>query len=422
MSRVFGWKPSQQDKQGELCPKPGQIITFPVDLGSPASDTTSPTSKIEEVLLQPTRRPKKGDPDYVPRPENCFIIFRNEWVRRNARGPNPNRSRGKSSAIMQKRMSKRASEAWNALPQSERNHFKTLADQRKVEHAQAHPEYRYRPNGRRNRISHLSSGPSRTGNFPSRSPDSGAGDRHGDSEVGSSSVPVHVSAPSPSPFLHGGDERLIGTLRRSRSHAMDIQSPFPAPSPASDSWGREYPVATEEHSPISAHGYGPTSDTPTSWSEYPLSTTGSSSLAGWNGEPIAPSLTRVPSSTLSTPILSSWTASCQDTQIAYLEDHQYSQVDGPYTGFGQYGADHFGMHDSAAPAVYWCPQVDHNPVYNEKGEYDTSYPYNLIQHDALANFNFGLTNEVSAPGESMPFDMPYVDEQRVYEQYNSTQF
>ncbi|KAJ3999685.1 hypothetical protein F5050DRAFT_1546080, partial [Lentinula boryana] len=85
-------------------------------------------------------------PDYVPRPENCFIIFRNEWVRQNARGPNPNRSRGKSSAIMQKRMSKRASEAWNALPQSERNHFKTLADQRKVEHAQAHPEYRYRPN------------------------------------------------------------------------------------------------------------------------------------------------------------------------------------------------------------------------------------------------------------------------------------
>ncbi|KAE9408057.1 hypothetical protein BT96DRAFT_766487, partial [Gymnopus androsaceus JB14] len=82
--------------------------------------------------------------DFVPRPKNSFFIFRNQYVRQNARRPNAVKARY-SSLCTDRSMSKRARDAWRALSQSERNHFKALAEVEKHEHAQAHPGYRFRP-------------------------------------------------------------------------------------------------------------------------------------------------------------------------------------------------------------------------------------------------------------------------------------
>ncbi|KAJ3719937.1 hypothetical protein C8R42DRAFT_722615 [Lentinula raphanica] len=418
MSLILGWEPSKQDMEGEQ-PKFGQIITFPIDLASPASDTTS-----QEVALQ-KRRPKKGDPDYVPRPENCFIIFRKKWVRQNARGPNADRSKRKSSTAVEKRLSKLAAEAWKQLSEGERNHFRILADQKKVEHAHAHPDYRYQPDK-------SSKSTSNRGSTRSSHPDSArkrvsfqtdAGSITGASQV-RPSAPLRV--PAPVPFLHGEARPPIGNPHRSRSYTVDIEPPHFAPpaTAVNDSWGSDNPANSEEHCSLSGHEHGLASDSPTVPSEYPAITIGFSSLAGWNGETMAPPLTRVPSSTLSTPILSSWAASDQDTQRRYLRNHPaYSHVGGePYAVLSEPGAAHSGMHCPMGPTGNWWSQAGYDTVYETQEEYDPCYASNHMQENALTNFDLGLTNEVSAPGGLMPFNMPYVDEQRVYEEYQKFHF
>ncbi|KAJ4486152.1 hypothetical protein J3R30DRAFT_1462619 [Lentinula aciculospora] len=411
MSRVFGWEPSQQDENGQLRPSSGQIITFPLSLDSPARDSESPTSKIEDVVLN--HRPRKGDPDYVPRPPNSFFIFRHEYSRQNARGPIPKRYRGKSSDI-NRSMSKRAGEAWKALSKSDRAYFKARAEQVKIEHAQAHPDYRYRPNKSTSTsescISQVAPNPALPTASDSRfflDPNT-AGNSPRGSKSRSSSVPLHVSAPSP--FLLGGEERHIGTLRRSRSHV--VQPPLPE---ASEYQGPEYPGIAETQPFVLERDSEPSADTPTLPVEYPLFTvtTGYSSLAGWNGEPMASPPARVSSPALLTSPLSSWTA---------LPPHngcfEGGHIDECFGGIKRFGIDHLHMLDSASSAVYWCPQVDQDL----KGGYDTSYAYDPMQENALISFNLGLDNEVAAPGGFLHFDTPFGDEQRVYEEYNHALF
>ncbi|KAJ4484676.1 hypothetical protein C8J55DRAFT_604660 [Lentinula edodes] len=440
MSRVFGWEPpSQQGREEVLCPSSRQgFITFSIDPDSSTGYSPSPTSKIEEAVSRDP--PRKGDPGYVPRPPNSFFVFRKEYSRLNARGPKANRSRRKSSDIKSKGLSRRAGDAWKALPRSEIDYWKARAEEEKVMHARAHPAYRYQPKRSKsvhgNRIPKVAMAPAPSSS-KHRSP-SGAGTKNNlqSSKARSSSVPTHVSAPS---FLPRGEERVTASLRRARSHVLDIQPPLPAPSEADSSEWYEYPGTLEvnfshgsEHQeylpetqqPPSVSGYGsePSSNTLTLPAEYPLFTTGLSSLAGWNGEPIAPSLTRIPSSTLSTSPLSSWSASSSPYN-SYHEAYQYNQSDEQYTGFMP-GVNHFGIHESA-PAVYWCPQVEHGPRYDLKGGYNPSSSYGngfMMQQNALTNFDLGLANEVSAPGNFMPFDMSYVDEQRVLNEYHNTQF
>ncbi|KAJ3815919.1 hypothetical protein F5876DRAFT_61032 [Lentinula aff. lateritia] len=440
MSRVFGWEPpSQQGREDVVCPGSGQgFITFSIDPDSSTGYSPSPTSKIEEAVLRDP--PRKGDPDYVPRPPNSFFVFRKEYSRLNARGPKANRSRRKSSDIKGKGLSRRAGDAWKALPQSEIDYWQARAAEEKVMHARAHPAYRYQPKKcksvRGKCIPKVAMAPAPSSS-KHRSP-SGAGIKNNlqSSKPRSSSVPTHVSTPS---FLLRGEERVAGPLRRARSHALDIQPPLPAPSEAESlSFGRyEYPgtvnfshgsehqkylLETQQPPFVSGYGSEPSIDTRTLPAEYPLFTTGLSSLAGWNGEPIAPSLARIPSSTLLTSPLSSWSAS--SPYNSYHEGYQYNQSDEQYAEFRMPGVNHFGIHESA-PAVYWCPQAEHEPRYDLEGGYDSSSSYRnefMMQENALTNFDLGLANEVSAPGNFMPFDMPYLDEQRVFNEYHNTQF
>lgn len=84
-----------------------------------------------------------GDPSWVARPRNAFIIFRCEYARRHSKlGRGVKRGTGPAS---EKSLSKRAGEAWHQLPREEKKRFKTLADQERSEHARLHPDYRFRP-------------------------------------------------------------------------------------------------------------------------------------------------------------------------------------------------------------------------------------------------------------------------------------
>ncbi|PFH51546.1 hypothetical protein AMATHDRAFT_47060 [Amanita thiersii Skay4041] len=106
---------------------------------SPSSvlDEFSPAEKEELDLVG------RGDPSWVARPRNAFIIFRCEYARLHSRmGKRIKRGTG---APTEKSLSKRAAEAWHQLSREEKNQFKVLADQERDEHARLHPDYRFRP-------------------------------------------------------------------------------------------------------------------------------------------------------------------------------------------------------------------------------------------------------------------------------------
>ena len=106
---------------------------------SPTDDATS-SDRSPSPDLEPAR---KGDPDWVARPRNSFIIFRCEFARQHAGVGH----KGKRYAddIPEKSLSKRASEAWKALPHSEKLRFQVMADLEKKQHAKDNPNYRFKP-------------------------------------------------------------------------------------------------------------------------------------------------------------------------------------------------------------------------------------------------------------------------------------
>ncbi|KAF8630654.1 hypothetical protein AX15_002804 [Amanita polypyramis BW_CC] len=106
------------------------------------SGSASPADSAFHNEGKESERVTAGDPSWVARPRNAFIIFRCEYARLHSRvGRRIRRTR--TSA--EKSLSKRAAEAWHQLPSQERDHFKTLADQERREHALLHPDYRFRP-------------------------------------------------------------------------------------------------------------------------------------------------------------------------------------------------------------------------------------------------------------------------------------
>ncbi|KAG7440757.1 HMG-box, partial [Guyanagaster necrorhizus] len=69
---------------------------------------------------------------HVPRPPNCFMIFRSEFL-------------ALHSDETQTKASKLAGAAWRKLPKERKDHYKELAKDRKEDHARAHPGYKYKP-------------------------------------------------------------------------------------------------------------------------------------------------------------------------------------------------------------------------------------------------------------------------------------
>ncbi|KAK0237426.1 hypothetical protein EDD85DRAFT_936467 [Armillaria nabsnona] len=94
---------------------------------SPATSSPSPTS----------RRPKKGDEDYIKRPENAFILFRRKCCE--------DRQDTATKKQRQADLSKTISQQWKGLSAEERQYWEQLAKEKKKEHEQMYPNYVYRP-------------------------------------------------------------------------------------------------------------------------------------------------------------------------------------------------------------------------------------------------------------------------------------
>jgi len=95
------------------------------------------------------RRPRKGDEDYIKRPENAFILFRRKCCEERTGAEGPEDGQGGSAAPVKKQrqadLSKMISQQWKSLSQEERQHWEDLAKERKKEHEQMYPNYVYRP-------------------------------------------------------------------------------------------------------------------------------------------------------------------------------------------------------------------------------------------------------------------------------------
>jgi hypothetical protein len=95
------------------------------------------------------RRPKKGDEDYIKRPENAFILFRRKCCEdRNLAQGAGDAGDGDGSPTKKQRqadLSKTISQQWKCLSPEERQYWEDLAKEKKKEHEAMYPNYVYRP-------------------------------------------------------------------------------------------------------------------------------------------------------------------------------------------------------------------------------------------------------------------------------------
>ncbi|KAI5118146.1 hypothetical protein M0805_008152 [Coniferiporia weirii] len=98
-------------------------------------------------LNGPERRPKRGDEDYIKRPENAFILFRRDCCLRKNEAEAAAASEGDPVARRQRQadLSKTISQQWRSLSAEDRKQWDDLAKQRKKEHEEMYPSYVYQP-------------------------------------------------------------------------------------------------------------------------------------------------------------------------------------------------------------------------------------------------------------------------------------
>ncbi|KAF8959288.1 hypothetical protein BDZ97DRAFT_1396149 [Flammula alnicola] len=92
------------------------------------------------------RRPKKGDEDYIKRPENAFILFRRKCCEdRQQLQEEEAAVTGPAKKQRQADLSKTISQQWKSLSLAERQTWEDLAKDKKREHEKLYPNYVYRP-------------------------------------------------------------------------------------------------------------------------------------------------------------------------------------------------------------------------------------------------------------------------------------
>ncbi len=109
---------------------------------SPASHKRRKSTCSSDVV---ERRPKKGDEDYIKRPENAFILFRRKCCEDRQAEEDAAKAEGAVKKPRQADLSKTISQMWKGLPSEERQKWERMAKDRKKEHEQMYPNYVYRP-------------------------------------------------------------------------------------------------------------------------------------------------------------------------------------------------------------------------------------------------------------------------------------
>ncbi|CAG8541729.1 5125_t:CDS:1 [Paraglomus brasilianum] len=90
------------------------------------------TLPLKELLDPAEKKRSKG----VPRPQNCFMLYRKDIRARFTREGN---------ALSVAESSRIAAESWRNLPQEEKNFWHALYEIVKMQHAIKYPNYKYQP-------------------------------------------------------------------------------------------------------------------------------------------------------------------------------------------------------------------------------------------------------------------------------------
>ncbi len=216
-----GWTPKNPD---------GDDVQYEHRHGVPVNQ---PSSRPAYAIFraegsQAEAQRKKANP---PRPPNPFILFRNDYTRKHARG-GPKIRRNAHSGPLEDSHSKRAGQAWRALTAEEKQPWQLLAKKAGEEHAKMYPDYRYRPNKRPpasalRRHHRLPTSFCRTSsNERSHSESTRSVSSHSDYDRSSSPTSPSTSESASPPLLVQSEARVI--YRRSTS----VPTPHPSVSPA----------------------------------------------------------------------------------------------------------------------------------------------------------------------------------------------
>jgi hypothetical protein len=118
--------------------------TFTPDFPSSPLNKRRKSSSCSSDVVE--RRPKKGDEDYIKRPENAFILFRRQCCEDRQKAQDEAAAlEGPAKKQRQADLSKTISQQWKSLSADERKYWENLAKAKKAEHEIAHPNYVYRP-------------------------------------------------------------------------------------------------------------------------------------------------------------------------------------------------------------------------------------------------------------------------------------
>ncbi|KAH7908034.1 hypothetical protein BJ138DRAFT_1091882 [Hygrophoropsis aurantiaca] len=115
----------------------------------PSSPTSPHKRRKSSICSDIERRPRKGDEDYIKRPENAFILFRRKCCEDRQLAQEEAAAASALDAPTKKQrqadLSKTISQQWKALSTEERLYWEELAKEKKKEHEQMYPNYVYRP-------------------------------------------------------------------------------------------------------------------------------------------------------------------------------------------------------------------------------------------------------------------------------------
>ncbi|KAF9449420.1 hypothetical protein P691DRAFT_791143 [Macrolepiota fuliginosa MF-IS2] len=136
-------------------PPPFQRTLSPISSIPESSSSPSPISRplthqrrkssTCSISTDDERRPRKGDSDYIKRPENAFILFRRKCCEERQAAANDEKLDGPTKKQRQADLSKTISQQWKSLSPEERRVWEDKAKERKKEHEQMYPNYVYRP-------------------------------------------------------------------------------------------------------------------------------------------------------------------------------------------------------------------------------------------------------------------------------------
>ena len=128
---VFDFSPLSRPSSPSL--EPPRRSTHKAPPRKPAASPSNKKSKSPRV--------KKGDVNYVPRPRNCFFIWRCIYARAYAE----NARKTGQPPTPEKVVSKRAALSWKKLTPEEKEPYVELAREEARKHAEANPNYKYSP-------------------------------------------------------------------------------------------------------------------------------------------------------------------------------------------------------------------------------------------------------------------------------------